>query len=400
MTVAPKLLGTERNAPPHFAGRTDELAKLASYAEYVFGNADPSGGIALIDGVPGAGKTQLLREFVEGLQAGGRNVLNLAVTTADIPEDAKSLMFLIASAMPVGRRRALGIAGEERRARSVSLAGVGKFDWDNAAAPDLPITEMLRLSKDTGWWKDQSMVVSIDEIQTIEPPARKMLRVLHEGLHGCPILVACAGLTQSARVLANPENRQNEISRCGLHLRLGLLSEEEACEAIVEGLTKLGVRCPAAAGERLAAASMGFPQHVYGYIAGAMAASEKTKPAEDGFLTAALAHGDEIRRQYYEARLSAMRAPKGIVYFLAGAMEDAGADRAMFLHELVDALGRLPPGFNPSALPAAAVIDSAVDAGVLVEKAGRYAFGIPSFHEHALAAYRAMALFGAGHRAN
>ena len=90
------LLGTERNAPPHFAGRTDELRQLAGYAEYVFGNADPSGGIVLIDGVPGSGKTQLLRQFVERQQAGGaggKGVLHLAVTTADIPEDAKSLMW-------------------------------------------------------------------------------------------------------------------------------------------------------------------------------------------------------------------------------------------------------------------------------------------------------------------
>ena len=386
------LLGTERNAPPHFAGRTEELGKLAAYAEYVFRNADPSGGIALIDGVPGSGKTQLMREFVERQQASRRGVLTLAVTTADIPEDAKSLMFLIASAMPVGRRRALGIVGEERRAKSLSLAGIGKFDWDNPTVPELPITEMLRLSKDTGWWQEQSMVVSIDEVQTIEPPARKMLRVLHEGLHGCPIMVVCAGLAQSASVLANPEHGPHTISRCGLHLRLGLLSEEEAQEAIVRGLAKLGVECPPAVGGKLAAASMGFPQHVYGYIAGAMAASEKANPAEDGFATAALAQGEEIRRQYYEARLSAMRAPKGIAYFLAGAMEDVRERGAMYLHELVEALERLPPGFNPDDLPATAVIDSAVEAGVLVEEAGRYSFGIPSFRDHALAAYRAMAV--------
>ena len=107
-----RLLGTERNAPPHFAGRADELSKLASYAEYVFQNADPSGGIVLIDGVPGSGKTQLMRRFVELQQAGSSGALTLAMTTADIPEDAKSLMFLIASAMPVGRRKALGIVDE------------------------------------------------------------------------------------------------------------------------------------------------------------------------------------------------------------------------------------------------------------------------------------------------
>ena len=391
MSGAARLLGTERNAPPHFAGRTDELGKLASYADYVFRNADPSGGIVLIDGVPGSGKTQLMREFIKRQEASSRGVLTLAVTTADIPEDAKSLMFLIASAMPVGRRRALGIVGEERRARSLSLAGVGKFDWDNPTAPELPITEMLRLSKDTGWWREQSMIVSIDEIQTIEPPARKMLRVLHEGLHGCPIMVVCAGLTQSASVLANPEHGPHTISRCALRLRLGLLGEKEAREAIVQGLAKLGVQCPADVGEQLAAASMGFPQHVYGYIAGAMAASEMAVPSDDGFMAAALARGDDIRRQYYEARLSAMRAPKGIVYFLAGAMDARRDGGAMYLHELVETLERLPAGYNPDGLRATAVIDMAVEAGVLVENAGRYAFGIPSFHEHALEAYRAMA---------
>ena len=391
------LLGTERNAPPHFAGRADELRQLAAYAEYVFGNADPSGGIVLIDGVPGSGKTQLLRRFVERQQAGGAGgaggtgVLHLAVTTADIPEDAKSLMFLIASAMPLGRRRALGIVGEQRRAKSLSLTGIGKFDWDNPTTPDLPITEMLRLSKDSGWWQEQSMVVSIDEIQTIEPPARKMLRVLHEGLHGCPILVVCAGLSHSAKVLADSRIDPHTISRCAMRLRLGSLDSEDAQEAIVRGLANLGVECPEDVGEKLAAASMGFPQHVHGYIAGAMAASAETDDASSGaFLETALARGDAIRSQYYETRLSALRAPRGIVYYLAGAMDDAGKGDGMYLHEAVATLERLPAGYNPESLPPMAVIDSAVETGVLVEEGGRYSFGIPSFYEHALAAYRTM----------
>ena len=389
---ANRLLGGERNAPPHFAGRTDELSRLAGYADYVFGNSDPSGGIVLIDGAPGSGKTQLMRRFVERRQAGGDGVLALTVTTADVPEDARGLMFLIASAMPVGRRRALGIVGEERRAKSLSLAGVGRIDWDNPTAPDLPITEMLRSSRDTGWWKDQSMIVSIDEIQTLEPPARKMLRVLHEGLHGCPILVVCAGLRHSTKVLADPKDDPHTISRCAMRLSLGSLSAAEAREALVRGLANLGVECPAGVGERLAAASMGFPQHVHGYIAGAMAARDEVGDPSDGrFLDAALARGDEIRGQYYEARLSAMRAPRGIVCFLAGAMRDAGGREALYLHEVVAAFKRLPAGYNPDGLPPMQVIDAAVEAGVLVEEAGLYSFGIPSFHEHALAAGRMMA---------
>ena len=384
-----KQLGTERNAPPHFAGRARELSALAAYAEYMFLNSDPTGGMVLIDGVPGSGKTQLLRQFAARQQA-SNDVLLLSVTTADMPEDAKSLMFLIASAMPVGRRKSLGIVGEERRARSFSLAGIGKFDWDNPNAPHLPITEMLRLSRDTGWWRNQSMIISIDEIQTIEPPARKMLRVLHEGLHGCPIMVVCAGLNHAASVLASPKDGPHTISRCALRLSLGSLGDEEAREAVVRGLGNLGVACSVDAGEKLAAASTGFPQHVHGYIAGAVAARETfADPTDGGFLKAALARGDEIRRQYYEARLSAMQVPKGIVYFLAGAMDDAGKS-AMYLHEVVRALANLPAGYNPDGSPPKAVIDAAVEAGVLVEDAGRYSFGIPSFHAYALAACRAM----------
>ena len=136
---------------------------------------------------------------------------------------------------------------------------------------------------------------------------------------------------------------------------------------------------------------MGFPQHVYGYIAGALAASDEIgDPSNRRFLDAALAHGDKIRSQYYEARLSAMRVPKGIAYFLAGAMHDANAQPAMYLHEVVRALERLPTGYNPDRLAPMQVINQALEAGVLVEEAGLYSFGIPSFHEHALAAYRAM----------
>ena len=216
------LLGTERNAPPHFAGRDAELAQLAAYAEDVFRNADPSGGIALIDGVPGSGKTQLMREFIERERTKRKGLLVLAVTTADLPVDPKSLMFLIASAMPVAARDLIG------------------------------------------------------------------------------------------------------------------------------------------------------------------------EPSDQRFLMAALAHGAELRSRYYEARLSAMRAPKGIVYLLAGAMDDGGREKPMYLHEVVQALEGIPAAHNPAGLSPMAVLDSAVEAGVLIEEQGRYSFGIPSFHQHALESCRAM----------
>lgn len=54
------LLGSERDKPPHFAGRRRELRELSARLDYIRATSDPSGGMALIDGVQGSGKTQLL----------------------------------------------------------------------------------------------------------------------------------------------------------------------------------------------------------------------------------------------------------------------------------------------------------------------------------------------------
>ena len=42
------LLGSERDRPPHFAGRGRELGELSSRLEYIRATSDPSGGMALI----------------------------------------------------------------------------------------------------------------------------------------------------------------------------------------------------------------------------------------------------------------------------------------------------------------------------------------------------------------
>lgn len=81
-----------------------------------------------------------------------------------------------------------------------------------------------------------------------------------------------------------------------------------------------------------------------------------------------------------------MRTPKGIVYLLAGAMDDGGSEKPMYLHELVQALETIPAPHNPARLSPMAAVDAVLEAGMLVEQAGRYSFGIPSFHQHAPAA--------------
>ncbi len=56
---------TARGPPYHFAGRGEELAELGHRLAVVKDTGDASDGLALITGVPGAGKTTLARRFAK-----------------------------------------------------------------------------------------------------------------------------------------------------------------------------------------------------------------------------------------------------------------------------------------------------------------------------------------------
>ena len=58
-------LRSERGRPPFFAGRSAELAALRKRFDDLCETGDATEGLALIVGVPGIGKTQLGRRFVE-----------------------------------------------------------------------------------------------------------------------------------------------------------------------------------------------------------------------------------------------------------------------------------------------------------------------------------------------
>ena len=63
MTNQAPSFGTARDPPPYFAGRRKELKTLRSCLRYIRETSDPRGGMVLIDGVQGVGKTQLLAQF-------------------------------------------------------------------------------------------------------------------------------------------------------------------------------------------------------------------------------------------------------------------------------------------------------------------------------------------------
>ena len=56
-------LGTQRDAPPHFAGRTAELAALNRRLDALCASANAEAGMSLVTGVQGVGKTHLALKF-------------------------------------------------------------------------------------------------------------------------------------------------------------------------------------------------------------------------------------------------------------------------------------------------------------------------------------------------
>lgn len=141
-------------------------------------------------------------------------------------------------------------------------------------------------------------------------------------------------------------------------------------EALVQGLTNLGVGVSEETAEQLAAASMRFPQHVHGHIEAACHV-HKTRGEVDSTdaVAEALRRGRQARDRYYADRISATGMGAYTFYPLAEHLTDerqADITRA-----------------NAEAIVGRDAVDAAVQHGVLtMGEHGLLSFGIPSFHPH------------------
>lgn len=135
----------------------------------------------------------------------------------------------------------------------------------------------------------------------------------------------------------------------------------------------------------LAKASMGFPQHIHGYLQGAVQAVEEHGDlSADAALRAALAFGDQQRTRYYQERLRSMERPSRMLA-LAKHMVESGK-RIVFWDEAAAAI---------SATEGQDVLADAVAKGVLTtDEYHRVSFGIPSFHDHMAAEVAALGTEG------
>ena len=200
------------------------------------------------------------------------------------------------------------------------------------------------------------------------------LRVLHQGDHGCPILLVGIGLQHTQQVLANPSDGSAGISRVAEPIRLGVLPDSEALEAIEKNMLALGHAIPESCVAKLAHASHGFPQHIHGYLAGAEAAIAKHGGLAPGpSLDDALQAGARARADYYDARLSMLPNQNAMLPVVDAMLEQRRS--ALWQEEAVRAI-------NDASFDGERTLQEAIKHGVLTLEKGGVSFGIPSFFDH------------------
>ena len=289
---------SDREPLPYFAGRAVEIGALNARLDKVLAGS-VTGGIALITGVPGAGKSELGRQFVKRAVArkSSPTICHLPGDVSLLPSDLGLFKEISAT---------LGRSDAGRRVAEIDAKGTGwaagggsvKVQRTTEHARDTgTLYELLRSSMRAGMWKNRALIMTVDELQAVEPEAMRNLHMLHRGEHGCPILVVGIGLQHTQDVLAHPKDGSAGISRTAQPIRLGCLSRDEAVEAVAGNLEAFGYGISDGCVEALAEASGGFPQHIHAYLAAAAEVIQSQGTLDDAAnLRAAIGRGDERRR--------------------------------------------------------------------------------------------------------
>ena len=366
---------TSRDEPYHFAGRRHELAVLRSRLDDIVETGESSGGVALITGVPGVGKTQLGRRFGQEAQLRRDAAVKYLPISAGMLSDGLGLF------MAIGR--AVDAEGEFRKAaetdtRTSAVGGGVGILKANVTKEHIRQTgsfgSLLLATSALQAWRGRALVLTVDELQGVRPEGLAALEELHLGLHRCPIMLVGIGLQHTLRVL---ESSQAGLSRPATHLRLGAMTVEDAEEAIVGALQALGGTIPKQGAAALATMSQGFPQHIHGYITGACLAHDEYGGLDSSSaIDAAARHGDRLRHDHYQSRLAALGAAnRSAMLNIAATMRSKGVARLDWDEAVAAAAAKRP---NPEA-----VVEAAVARGVLAESEdGAVGFGIPSFFHY------------------
>ena len=326
----------DRSSAPAFVGRKDVLTSIEGTVRRV-AKGHSQGGIRLVYGAPGAGKSALLEEFAKRWRSREADdaPIPLFVSADDFAEPALVAEAILDTLAP----GATPHSGSSRRSAWSARAGFLSRRVETETSRDSPLAEvsggrrnpwaMLREFAPSQDWPGP-VILLIDEAQgmTGDMPNREssLLKALHEGRHGFPLTAILSGLSDTLQVL-----RELGVSRLseGAAYALGPLSGSECREAVtalldrhrVEGDAEDRAEWVSAIAERC----NGWPQHLHNYLAGtAKSLVEAGGDLARAELEAALEHGDRARVNYYNARLAGLAPAHGAIRSILSRIPDRG----------------------------------------------------------------------------
>ena len=341
---------TDRSRPVHFSGRLHELDVILSRAEHA--QSGSAGSTVVIQGAPGAGKSSLLDEAARRFTATGADrkaiyvgtpwkrvgenlvLERLAREAFAEPEDSFRATQTLAKGASVSAKVATGT-----RSQTVATPPVDLPDWvgfENRYA------NRTREAART--------LLLVDECQTFEDDAGSLLRALHTQ-NRFPFLLVCGGLSDTSERLATLG-----LSRLGNDalIELGELSIDEARESAqqtlgwtLENAADPPIRHTEAQieqwADQLSSESLGWPQHLASYMAGAWHALSATTNLElsETNLGIALDRGRRLCSTYYANRLQAAKTDPRVALAVHIELADEGT-QAKAYDAIKNAVGKLP----------------------------------------------------------
>ena len=269
----------DRTAPAAFAGRDAEIATLTDSLKIVASQESPAGMTTIIQGVPGAGKTALGREFVRRTQGAvvdaddpgnpdkkkKRVTVCVHASTAQLAASPKSLVqhihkeiMSVRSQFTKGKEKFKGQfrAHTEKVGDTAALllklkTGAEAIAAQNSLNAASPMTQCLDSYAEV-WGDDLVIVLIVDEMQgcPINANSRDTLETLHQNLHKCRILPVLLGLSDTEGHVTDRDPKKGlGLSRLGLRAvkTIGCLNPaqgnepSESRQAITGTLEALGL---------------------------------------------------------------------------------------------------------------------------------------------------------------
>ena len=326
----------DRSPAPVFVGRDGALADLEGAVRRVAAG-DAQGGVRLVYGAPGAGKSALLEELAGRWQSREDDdaPTPLFVSADDFAEPALVTEAILDTLNP----GAAPSSASSRRTEWSARAGFLARRVETETSRDSPLAEvsggrrnpwaMLRELAPARDWPGP-LVLLVDEAQgmtgDMSNGESSLLKALHEGRHGFPLTAILSGLSDTLQIL-----RELGVSRLseGAAHALGPLSEGECREAFFALLDRHRVRGGAEHRAEWAGAIAGrcngWPQHLHNYLAGtARSLVDTGGDLARADLAAALEHGDRARVNYYNARLAGLAPAHGAIRSILSRIPDDG----------------------------------------------------------------------------